>query len=148
MTLITQRFIAGSGTFPASGPLPQSITKTGTISSLSTIVTGTGTLFTTELVRGDYLYNASTNEVRRIDAIFNDTTLVISSAFTTTELSGAALRISRAQYLSIGIIATGAAQKDNIALTSGQFISLNSNNCVAPFTYSGAVTFDVSYLGS
>lgn len=146
MSLITKRYIAGSGGLPAQGTLPTNTTKTGTCSSLLTIVTGTGTLFTKELVRSDYLYNSATNEIREITGIINDTTLIIEAPFT-SELAGQAVLMTRAQYISVAVTATGAGTKDGIAVATGQFISLNSNNGVAPFTYSGSLTFDVGYLG-
>lgn len=146
MSLITKTYIAGSGGFPSSGPFPVASTKTGTCSSLLTIVTGTGTKFTTEIVRSDYLYNATTNEVRKITGISSDTILQIESPFT-TELAGQAVFITRAQYISIAITATGSGTKDGVAIASGQFKSFNSENGIAPFTYSGSLTFDVGYLG-
>jgi hypothetical protein len=144
MALKTLRYIAGSGGFPSAGSLPAAVTKTGTITSLLTIVTGTGTQFTKDLVRGQYLYNSSTNEVRKITGVSNDTTLIIESAFT-SELSASAVYMTEAQYVSIAITATGGAFKDGVAIATGQFISFNSDSAISPFTYSGSLTFDVGY---
>ena len=146
MSLKTKIFIAGSGGFPASGPLPLASTKTGTCSSLLTVVTGTGSFFTKEIVRSDYLYNATSNEIRKITGIANDTTFIIEAAFT-TELSGAPVFITRAQYVSVAITAVGAGTKDGVAIAAGQFSSFNSGAGVEPFTYSGSLTFNVGYIG-
>lgn len=71
------------------------ITKTGSISSTGMIVTGIGTLFTTEigggsnqvglptLISGEfgYLFNG-TDEVRKIKSVVSDTLLVLENGFT------------------------------------------------------------------
>lgn len=145
MAVKTIRYIAGSGGFPAQGPLPLAMTKTGTISSLLTVVTGVGTLFTKEMVRGQYLYNQPTNELRKIAGIANDTTLIITSPFT-SELAAQAAFLVSPQYNSVAITATGAGTKDGVAIASGQFISLNADSGEGPFTYSGSLVFDVSYF--
>lgn len=144
MALKTKRYIAGTAPAPAQGPLPFAIVKTGAVSSLLTVVTGTGTLFTKELVQSDYLYNATSNEIRKITGIQNDTTLIIESPFT-SELAAAAVVITRVQYVSVAITATGAGTKDGVAIASGQFLSFNSDGGISPFTYSGSLTFDVGY---
>lgn len=69
--------------------LPASITLTGTISSVGTLVTGVGTLFTSEIayanadgkLRYKFIYNAGRNEIREIDRVLTDTTLVLKTAF-------------------------------------------------------------------
>jgi len=144
MALLTKRLIAGVGGFPAQGPLPIATTKTGTITSLLTVVTGTGTNFTKEVVRNDYLYNATSNEIRQIVGVTNDTILIIEAAFT-TELAGQAVFITRAQYATVAIIATGAGTKDGQAIALGQFISMSGDFGIMPFTYSGSLTFDIGY---
>lgn len=144
MALKTKRYIAGTAPAAATGTLPFAITKTGTVSSVGTVVTGTGTLFTTELVQSDYLYNAATNEVRKITGIQSNTILRIDTAFT-SPLSAVAVQTSRAQFVSVAITATGAGTKDGVAMTSGQNISINNDAGISPFTYSGSLTFDVGY---
>lgn len=146
MALKTIRYIAGTAPTPSAGPIPFAITKTGTVSSTGTVVTGTGTLFTTELVQGDYLYNAATNEVRKISGIQSNTILRIESAFT-SGLSAVSVQVSRSQFVSIAITATGAGTKDGAAISSGQLLSFNNDSGLEPFTYSGALTFDVGYIG-
>lgn len=145
MSLKTLRYIAGTAPLPSVGAFPAQTTKTGTISSLLTVVTGVGTLFAKELVQSDYIYNATTNEIRKIVGISSDTILRIDSPFT-SELAGQAVFISRAKYVSVAITATGSGTKDGAVVATGQFISLNSDGGVAPFAYSGSLIFDVGYF--
>lgn len=63
---------------------------TGTVSSSGTTVTGTGTLFTTELKKGDYIGIASKG-YRKVTNIASDTSLTVSASFDTA-LSGEAIK--------------------------------------------------------
>lgn len=63
---------------------------TGTIASSGVTLTGTSTLFLTELVIGTPLLNLATGELRVVDSITSDTVATTAVAFTT--LSGATLR--------------------------------------------------------
>lgn len=69
---------------------PAAITLTGTIVSVGTLVTGTGTLFTTEIAYGNanaiplrykFIYSATRNEIREISHVLSDTTLILKTAF-------------------------------------------------------------------
>jgi len=79
-----------------NGSLPNKATLTGTFSSSGVTVTGTSTLFTTELQRLNsnlfkyYLYNASTGEIRSILRINSDTELILNVAFA-SDLSSATI---------------------------------------------------------
>lgn len=55
-------------------------TLTGTVSSSDTTVTGTGTAFTSELKKGDYV-GIITKGYRKVTAIANDTSLTVSAGF-------------------------------------------------------------------
>lgn len=150
MTLVTKRFISGAGGFASTGTLPVAITLTGTVSSsgtgvAGTVVVGTGTQFTKQVVQSDYIYNSVTNELRQVVGIANDNILIIDSAFT-TGLSTQALLQCRATYVSVAITATGAGTKDGVAIATGQFLSFNSDSGVAPFAYAGSLTFDVGIV--
>lgn len=63
---------------------------TGTASSSGTTVTGTGTMFTTELRKGDAIRDNAGTEFRTVKTITSNTVLVLDSQFTTA-LSGATL---------------------------------------------------------
>ena len=80
-------------------------TRTGTISNTSpTIITGTGTLFTTELVVGQVLEAATTGEQFTVSAIANATQLTV-----TTALTGA---ITANAYASFGVLIQNDSQWD------------------------------------
>jgi hypothetical protein len=54
---------------------------TGTISSSGTTVNGVGTLFTSELTKGDYLYDPRSQTARKVRLIQSDTLLYLEKAF-------------------------------------------------------------------
>ncbi|PNX52009.1 MAG: hypothetical protein BV456_01025 [Thermoplasmata archaeon M8B2D] len=83
-----QNIIRNVGLTPES-----SKSLTGTSSSSGTTITGSGTLFTTELKVGDLFYETSKPPiVRRVVSIASDTSLTIASAFP-DEFSGVACSI-------------------------------------------------------
>jgi len=63
------------------------ITLTGALSSVGTTVTGSGTLFTSELVVGSFIQHPVTGEQKKVTAIANATSLTIASAFTSLQLA-------------------------------------------------------------
>jgi hypothetical protein len=79
-----------------NGVLANKLTLTGTFSSSGTTVTGTNTLFTTEIQSKNwsaakyFLYNASTGEIRSIRSISSDTQLQLNVPFA-SNLSGATI---------------------------------------------------------
>lgn len=98
-------------------------TLTGTISSVGSIVTGVGTLFTTEIggglsqigspttvKTGGWIFNG-TSEVVQIKDVVNNTTLVLTRAFTSDIVAGTALKFvkpSRVNQMSLVAVASGA----------------------------------------
>lgn len=56
-------------------------TLTGTLSSTGVNVTGTSSLFRTELKPGDYLYDPASKTVRKVRVVQGDTTCVLETAF-------------------------------------------------------------------
>lgn len=68
--------------------IPVTITLTGTLTATnnSTTVTGSGTSFTTQIAFGDYL--SLNGLLYKVQSITNNTTLVLSSAYTGTTSSG------------------------------------------------------------
>lgn len=73
---------------------PVTITLSGSITASGTAVTGTGTLFLSELVVGDYISANST--IRRVTAITNDNALTVDSSLTAT---GAVFSRVQTQFL-------------------------------------------------
>ncbi len=108
---------------------------TGTVTSVGRIVTGTGTLFLTEIggnslygglgnpstaVQGAWLFNNS-NEVRQIKEVISDTQLILEQAFT-VDLSGASVKIvqpSRTKQFSFVLI-SGTVVVDGVTLATSE----------------------------
>jgi hypothetical protein len=61
--------------------VPAAAAITGTIQTFGIGIKGTGTAFLTEMRVGDWLYNATTNEVRKINQVLNDDTAYINRVF-------------------------------------------------------------------
>lgn len=70
---------------------PTALTGTLAVTNGSTAVTGTSTLFTTELAVGDYIYlNAQKTQLGKVASITNNTALVLTANYGGTTASGAA----------------------------------------------------------
>lgn len=72
------------------------VTGAVAISSSSNVVTGTGTAFLTDLAAGDYVYawtNTTFYDVRRIEAVVNDTSVRIDSNASSTNAATALTRV-------------------------------------------------------
>ena len=79
------------GGFPAGLAFPKlGSNLTGTFTSSTTAITGSGTAFLTEFSVGDYLWASSKTEARRITAITSNTAMTISATFTTNVSVGIA----------------------------------------------------------
>lgn len=76
------------------------LTGTVTKTSGSTILTGAGTKFTTELVVGNYITVPGTsNEIKKVITITSDTSLTVDSNFTNTSSAQTAYRANDVQSL-------------------------------------------------
>jgi hypothetical protein len=147
--------ITGQNGFATKGTLPKGRTLTGTFSSVGTIVTGTGTLFTTELAgaRG-WLYSTTDNELRPFFQINGNTNLVLETAFTNNQTSQAVI-VCMPLYISIAAKsshATVAANLNNRTFAAGSVKNLNFDAGINPITYDaasganmGEITFDIAY---
>jgi hypothetical protein len=93
---------------------PAPVTLTGTISSSGVDVTGTGTLFLSEialpqqdgkLLNYKYIYDESSGEIREIDYVISDTALRLKVSFS-SDLSGADLTCPdyRSAYRELTIV--------------------------------------------
>jgi hypothetical protein len=151
-TIVTE--ITGQNGFATKGTVPKGRTLTGTWSSVGTIVTGTGTLFTTELggIAG-WLYSTTDNELRRFFQINGDTNLVLEKAFTNNQTNQAMI-VVEPLYQSVAAKsshATVAANLNNRTFTAGSVKNFNFPT-VNPITYDaasgsnmGEITFDFAY---
>lgn len=143
--LVTDILTAGTAPLPAQGPLPLPFAFTGTFATSGIKVIGTSTTFTKDLVQGDYLYDTTQNEIRRVASVFDDTTAFLESAFT-LDSSAQAVKVSRAKYTSLIIQPTGVSTIDGVSLTStSPIISLNDGGAIKPLIYTGAIKFTASY---
>lgn len=103
--------------------VPAPTTLTGTVTSAGKTLTGSGTLFTTELSSGAWVWNAAQHQVRRVLTVNSDTELILDSSFS-AELSAAALNVVTAEdakAMHIKITNTGglATTINNVAFASG-----------------------------
>jgi len=89
----------------AKDTIPLSSAQTGTVDSEGIIVRGTATLFMTELKVGDYIFDAAQNEIRKVKAITDNTSLVLWNAFSVNMAAVALVTTpaSRITSLSIGV---------------------------------------------
>jgi hypothetical protein len=146
--------ITGQNGFPAKGTLPAGRTLTGTFSSVGNIVTGTGTLFTTELAgRQGWLYSTTDNELRMFTQINGDTNLYLDKPFTNNQTDEPMIVCSQL-YMAIGAKSshpTDDAQLNNRKFSAGSVKNF-SFEAQEPITYdaasgasSGEITFDLAY---
>lgn len=106
-------------------------TKTGTILTSGVYVTGSNTLFTTEIfgdsgigsptkVTGGYLFNG-TNEVRRIVAVNDDTHLVLDAGFT-VNFGGNVLFVPESHTMQLSWVCRATGGKvDGVSLVVNEF---------------------------
>lgn len=99
--------------------LPAPVTLTGTITSSGLAITGTGTLFLTELcfleqtnLKVKYLWDSTNTEMREIATVVDDTHLTLKVAFSNV-ISGQALKVPdpAIQYREISLAPAGAGCK-------------------------------------
>lgn len=119
------------------------VLKTGAASTVAgqSIIQGTGTLFTSEFVVGDYLFNG-TDEVRKITSIYSDTLMYVDYAFT-NPLAGALVKRvqgSRTQQGGLLAVANGAIW-NGITFTAGESQNwgsdLDSSRVIDPIVVDG-----------
>jgi hypothetical protein len=147
--------ITGRNGFPIKGVLGRSSTLTGTYSSVGVIVTGTGTLFETEITGSGWLYSTADNEIKKFTQINGNTNLVLESAFTNNQTDQDVI-VYQPQYISIAaknIHATNDAQLNNRKFSAGEVKNYNFDDGINPITYnaasgpllSGEIMFDLAY---
>ena len=135
---------------PVKGPLPLQNSLTGTFTSAGVIVFGSGTTFTKDFVPGDWIYSATTNEIRKVEGVQSDTIMRVSSAFTSPALAQACNRV-RGQLLrglSIWVSGAGAVTINGDSFATGETYSVNSSSGIEPIVYDATgstITFDLNY---
>ena len=59
------------------------VVLSGTLSSVGTVITGTGSAFRTEVKAGDYLYDPTSKTARKVRSVISDTQLNVDTTFAT-----------------------------------------------------------------
>lgn len=117
-----ERIVTGTthpylGAIPTKGTIPLYEVLTGTIvtdnagTSAGVIVLGTGTLFTTQLAPGDFLYDNDA-AVRKIRYIFSDTMLELEEKFPASVSAIAVMRPKRNYYKEVLAYSSGSADAE------------------------------------
>ena len=100
--------------------IPLSVTKTGTIKSDELVVTGTGTLFLSEVKVGDWIFSPTLNEVQQVASILTDTNLALYKRFSTDISVALNLQVSQSIYAFLRVELTAAGKIDNVAIAAGK----------------------------
>ena len=99
--------------------IPFNSSGTGTLSTAETVVTGIGTLFTTEMPVGSYLVDLTNDEVRRVIRVDSNTKAFLEKSFT-NEFSAATPEIIgawQAKAKEISIETSGSCELNGEAFT-------------------------------
>lgn len=141
------------GAIPAKGCFPLPVTKTGTITTTNTdaadpgkIVTGTGTLFLTEVYPNDYLVD-SNGICRRVLEVRSNTVIKIEAKFPTA-LTGAVVKVAKKSFFKM-IFAKSTGAADATALQEQTFVVgetfLNGGSPVSYDVTAGQISFQLDY---
>lgn len=111
-------YTAGKDTFP------RSTTLTGTMSAVNGLnkkIVGVGTLFTTELAEGMWLFIPGEDEVIKIENIVNDLELTVNQGFTNGFTGEVGAQVPRSSYRSVSwLVDTLTATVDGVPFTVGK----------------------------
>lgn len=91
--------------------VPASVAGTGTFASAagSIDVVGSGSLFKTEIKRGDWLIDIANDEVRQVENVDTNTTLTLVQGFSNAQTTTAVVSVVQSRAKKIGLIADNAA---------------------------------------
>jgi hypothetical protein len=135
--------IYSGSAFPAKGAIPQPTNKNGTIISQGKKVRGTGTLFSSQMKPGDFIY--AKDVVRQIDYIESDTLLTLKQGFPTDIATGISPLLCEQQTYKM-IYAKNVHASTAAVLQEAPFSSGNTHiSAGAPFSYdaSGGGTIEI-----
>ena len=133
--------------------IPSPLTLTGTASSVGVLVTGVGTLFTTEIqdknivhyeLKFTHLYDPAQNVVREISHVLSDTTLQLKKAFP-LNMASQAVQVPNIniEYSEVSIVSPGASGVvDGVTLLLGSSVGWNTERqgSLDPIAIDGSVT--------
>lgn len=114
-----------NGELSAVDTLPLSSAATGTMSSDNTTkwVFGVGTLFESEFVDGDWIFDTTNNQLARIDRVISDTEIYLKDAFDTNvpvAIPFKKVAQSRAREISVTNIGGSDTTIDGATFKAGQ----------------------------
>jgi hypothetical protein len=119
-------------------PTP-SANLTGTLTSTGKTIKGTDTLFRSELSPGDYLLNATADELQKVARIESDTLLYLDAALTTPISGATCKRIKNDNMKAMQIVFTtangtirGASQASGGAWPFGQVWRMKKDGGIDP----------------
>lgn len=110
--------------------VPASSTKTGTIKTAGINVTGTGTLFLSEVKPYDWIVDITNDEARKVMTRRDDLFLTIDFPFTADFAAGTTLKVvrSRAKSVSIANVGGASATIDGSAFVQGETLTFTKSN--------------------
>jgi len=132
---------SNSGVGTPSEEITESVTLTGTISTTlsNANVTGTGTLFTTQLAVGDFLFNATTNDyIGRVASITNNTALVLETGgayVTTSNINFKKATNTQSPISGDILLRVGVVYVNPTTVNIPKISELRSPNSTSPSTY-------------
>ena len=144
----TQRYVITN----TKATIPASANITGTISSIGIYVTGVGTLFKTQMQRGDWITDINHNEIRRVDSVVNDLACILEEAFTTpisaltipNTITNQKLDIKQLSYSINGGLTDGLIDGVALVAGSGETFGKTGNNVRDKFGFVDPVIADAT----
>jgi hypothetical protein len=104
--------------------IPQSANGTGTIVTNKLGVTGTGTLFLTEMPAGSWIYQPTGNELRKVIEVQSNTYAILESAFTTEIAAAAPAIIDNKKAKAKGYVFTALTAVGTMVDNTGTMVAV------------------------
>jgi len=127
---------------------PQSVASTGagadTVAVSGYDITGTGTAFTTDYQKGDYIWLIDNDEIRRIDNIVSDTKMTLEQS-ATTDASTTHKVVPRQGFKSVSFLidSTGAANINGVSVPASASDSWTTHKKFIPVLIDSTVNANV-----
>jgi len=87
-------------------PLSEAVTGTVTANTTNKVVTGTDTTFLADVKSGYYLYDATNDQLRKVNYVNSDTELILYKPFATA-LTDATVKVTKGNARQISVAASG-----------------------------------------
>lgn len=113
--------------------VPASATGTGTVDTQGVMVTGTGTLFQTEMPAGSWLVDFATDQIAKVKKVYSNTSAELLTGFT-VDLSGAAAEIIHNNEASVCTISVaiksgdGDGEIDGVVFDNGDTLTFSKDS--------------------